>query len=133
MGASTELGYNEEQAAELEANVAFYRGEGEVVAEGEEAFTEEQTQEWYASLCQMTPEELDKHLLEEMGYTEDQKQEVLQQVEAFKQEAEAQAAEADAEACETDEKQVEDVDAGGEKRAAEAAEEEPAAKVAKEA
>merc|ERR1712048_871457 len=102
-----------------EANVAYYRGEGEAGAEGE--FTEEQTWEWYASLCQMSPEELDKHLLEEMGYTEEQKQEVLQQVEAFKQEAEAQAAEADAEACETDEKQAGDVDAGGEKRAAEAA------------
>merc|ERR1712217_224513 len=116
-----------EQIAELEANVAYYRGEGEVVAEGEE-FTEEQTQEWYASLCQMSPEELDKHLLEEMGYTEEQKQEVLQQVEAFKQEAEAQAAEG-----ETDEKQAEDVDVGGEKRAAEASADEPSAKLAKEA
>merc|ERR1712039_495175 len=111
--------------------VAYHRGDGEAGAEGE--LTEEQTQEWYASLCQMTPEELDKHLVEEMGYTEEQKQEVLQQVEAFKQEAEAQAADGEAEAAETDEKQAEDFDAGGQKRAAGSAEEEPAAKAAKEA
>mmetsp|Transcript_98484 Transcript_98484/g.155669 ORF Transcript_98484/g.155669 Transcript_98484/m.155669 type:complete len:178 (+) Transcript_98484:64-597(+) len=121
--AEKELGYTAEQIAELEANVAYYRGGGE------EAWNEEQSYEFYSMLSQMTPEDLEKHLVEELGYSDKQKQEVLQHLAAFQAEDQA------AEFRETDEFTSEGVDkeASNQKRPAPDAEEEQAAKIAKEA